>query len=102
MNADQTPRAERRYLCRKTETWLDDGRIHKKREFFRIYRDDPERPDAVTRRERIVTFHTRFRGGHRLDNEIWFSTNDPAERDRLRRELKAYLADEPHLVTPRH
>jgi hypothetical protein len=102
MKDEQTPWGERRYLCRKTEKWLDDGKVREKREFFRIYRDDPERPDAVTRRERIVTFYTRLRGRHRLDNEIWYSTNDPAERERLRQELKAYLTDEPRLVTPRH
>ena len=102
MQFEETPRVERRYACRKTVKWLDEGRVHEKREFFRLHREDAERPDVVTRRERVVTFYTRIRGQERLDNEHWFSTNDPAERERLRDELKGYMAEIPPAEAPHH
>jgi hypothetical protein len=92
MKDQEKPSVEKRYRCRTTQKWLDDGKVREKREVFRLYRDDPDRPAAVTRRERIVTFYTQLRGRNRLDNEIWYTTNDPAERERLRAELKEFVA----------
>lgn len=91
----ETQNIPKRFMCRMTQKWLDDGKVREKREFFRLHREDPDRPTTVTRRERVVTFYTRLRGRHRLDNELWFTTNDPEERERLRTELKELLAAEP-------
>jgi hypothetical protein len=102
MQIDETPRIDRRYTCRKTVKWLDEGRVDEKREFFRLHREDAERPDVVTRRERVVTFYSRVEGHQRIDNAHWYSTNDPAERERLRGELEWYMAEKPASESPCH
>ena len=99
MKDEEMPSVEKRYRCRTTQRWLDDGKVREKREIFLVYRDDPDRPGVVTRRERVVTFYTRLRGRQRLDNELWFITNDPAERERLRAELRDFFATQSPMPT---
>jgi hypothetical protein len=94
MKDEATPSVEKNYRCRTTQKWLDDRKVREKREIFRVYREDPDRPGAVTRRERVVTFYTKSNGRQRIDNELWFITNDPAERERLRAELQKFLAEQ--------
>lgn len=95
MKEDVTSTVTSRYRCRTTQRWLDDGRVREKREIFLLHRDDADRPTVVTRRERVVTFYTRLRGRERIDNELWFNTNDPAVRERLRAELREFLVVSP-------
>src|SRR6185369_13786149 len=95
MKNEKMPNGEKHFRCRTTQKWLDDRKVREKREIFRVYGDDPDRPDVMTRRERVVTFYTRLRGSHRLDNELWYTTNDPAERERLRAELREFFAAQP-------
>ena len=100
MSDVKTVHAEKKYRCRTTQKWLDDGKVREKREVFRFHCDDPDRPKVVTRRERVVTFYTTLRGRDRLDNEIWHSTNDPVERDRLRHELRAFRTSAADVPSP--
>jgi hypothetical protein len=100
MNDVKMPQAEKKYRCRTTQKWLDDGKVREKREIFRFHCEDPAGPKIVTRRERVVTFYTTLRGRDRLDNEIWYSTNDPVERERLRDELRAFLTSTVDLPSP--
>jgi hypothetical protein len=95
MKDEEMPNVEKQFRCRTTQRWLDDRKVREKREIFRVYRDDPDRPEVMTRRERVVTFYTRLRGSHRLDNELWYATNDPAERELLRAELREFFAAQP-------
>ena len=101
MKDEDTGSVEKQYRCRTTQQWLDDRKLREKREIFRLYREDPDRPGVVTRRERVVTFYTKRNGRQRLDNELWFTTNDPAERERLRAELRGFLAEQAVVPTLR-
>ena len=87
MSSIETENGEPRYTCHRTQRWLDNGLVREKREFFRVYYENGDQQGRVSRRERVVTFFTQLRGRDRLDNEYWFTTNDPDERDRLRKKL---------------
>ena len=99
MRDEEMVSVEKHYLCCTTQRRLDNGQVREKREIFRLYHDDPHRPEVVSRRKRVVTFYTRLRGRDRLDNELWFTTNDAAERERLRAELRVFLTGEPPLAS---